>query len=116
MLVCDYGFEDEKDNSQVNNESSPWSSSRTSDRDTFRAFKDHQSWPPLKDPGEADLTADVDFGYLKGHLGDKALTFGAVSQREFLNKCGLGTRLSFTGKGERERKRGADLGGKHYDQ
>lgn len=76
MLICDYGFEGDD-----------------FDRDTFRAFKDHKVWPPLEEPGQADLTADVDFGYLKRHLKGKATIFGPVEQREFLVGCGLETRL-----------------------
>jgi NADH dehydrogenase [ubiquinone] 1 alpha subcomplex assembly factor 7 len=83
MLICDYGFEDLDD------------ALAKSNRDTFRAFKDHDSWPPLRDPGEADLTADVDFGYLKNHLKDKTKVYGTVSQRDFLLKCGLQQRVNF---------------------
>lgn len=94
MLVCDYGFEDEpeSDSEEGNRKIKALKPIRAS-RDTFRAFKDHEPWPPLKDPGTADLTADVDFGYLKRHLADKALLFGTVDQRSFLLKCGLQARL-----------------------
>jgi NADH dehydrogenase [ubiquinone] 1 alpha subcomplex assembly factor 7 len=81
MLVCDYGFDEDIDGPS------------NSDRDTFRAFKNHESWPPLRSPGEADLTADVDFGYLKNHLKDKALVHGSVVQRDFIIGCGLQHRL-----------------------
>ena len=40
-------------------------------KDTFRAFKHHVLWDPLKEAGTADLTADVDFGYLRQHVQDK---------------------------------------------
>lgn len=94
MLICDYGFEDQSDYSK-DEKLSRVSSIKPiiSNRDTFRAFKDHDSWPPLSDPGEADLTADVDFGYLKNHLKDKAVMFGSISQRNFLLQCGLRARL-----------------------
>ncbi|CAG2122938.1 unnamed protein product, partial [Medioppia subpectinata] len=59
FLVCDYGHDDQKAN-----------------RDTFRAFKEHEMWDPLREPGTADLTADVDFGYLKRHIKEKATVFG----------------------------------------
>lgn len=98
MLVCDYGFDDEStDYKQEKVESNPMlkSNSILSNRDTFRAFKNHESWHPLKDPGEADLTADVDFGYFKKHLKDKAVVYGSVTQRDFLLKCGFQHRLSF---------------------
>lgn len=75
MLICDYGFEGDYD------------------RDTLRAFKNHKAWPPLEEPGEADLTADVDFDYLKRHLHEKAYIFGPVEQGTFLIRCGLEARL-----------------------
>ena len=46
LLVADYGHGGEKG-------------------DTLRAFKGHALADPLKEPGDADLTADVDFSYLK---------------------------------------------------
>lgn len=76
MLICDYGFEGDDH-----------------DRDTFRAFQHHKIQPPLDQPGEADLTADVDFGYLKKHLQGKATIFGPVDQKDFLVRCGIETRL-----------------------
>jgi len=56
FLICDYGY----DSSDVNKS-----------RDTFRGFRDHSLWDPLKEPGTADLTADVDFDYLKKHAQQK---------------------------------------------
>lgn len=77
FLICDYGYEDDKQN-----------------RDTFRAFRDHQLWDTLKEPGTADLTADVDFGYLKRHINDRATVFGTVTQEHFLKSLGIELRLS----------------------
>lgn len=95
MLVCDYGFEDEPDLASVDSSDRVCNLTPVrSNRDTLRAFKNHEPWPPLKDPGEADLTADVDFGYLKRHLKDKAVLFGPVDQKSFLVKCGLQARLN----------------------
>ncbi|VDO08696.1 unnamed protein product [Rodentolepis nana] len=34
-------------------------------QDTLRAFKNHELHDPLKDPGQADITADVDFAFLR---------------------------------------------------
>lgn len=94
MLICDYGFEQSFDKQSGNEKSTNTSSGPIRhDRDTFRAFKNHESWPPLKDPGEADLTADVDFSYLKRHLRDKSLIFGSVDQATFLTSCGIQSRL-----------------------
>ena len=61
LLVCDYGYDGDA------------SSTGIKIRDTFRGFKNHQSWDPLKDPGTADLTADVDFGFLKRVVENKGL-------------------------------------------
>ena len=98
MLVCDYGFEDgdlspEADSMDENVSRVPRLKPIRSNRDTFRAFKNHEAWHPLKDPGDADLTADVDFAYLKKHVANKGLTFGTVDQKSFLLKCGLDARL-----------------------
>lgn len=95
MLICDYGFEDE---SQLAKQPERQKSNSVikppkANRDTFRAFKEHQAWNPLKDPGTADLTADVDFGFIKRHIEDKALIFGPVDQKTFLLKCGLQARF-----------------------
>lgn len=86
MLVCDYGFDMAIDSEGAHQESRP-------NRDTFRAFKNHKPWHPLMDPGEADLTADVDFSYLKNHLNDRATVFGTICQSEFLMRCGFRQRL-----------------------
>jgi len=94
MLVCDYGFEDEPKEIGVDSTSQVTLKPMIANRDTFRAFKDHESWPPLKEPGQADLTADVDFGYLKKQLNERATLFGSVTQRDFLVKCGLQARLN----------------------
>ncbi len=75
-MICDYGYEDNQN------------------RDTFRAFRDHQIWDPLKEPGTADLTADVDFGYLKRQIKDKATVFGTATQQHFLKSLGIELRLS----------------------
>ncbi|OXU24182.1 hypothetical protein TSAR_001215 [Trichomalopsis sarcophagae] len=63
--------------------------------DTFRAFRDHKQCDPLKDPGTADLTADVDFALLKkvAKESNKLLCYGPVAQREFLKDTGIDIRL-----------------------
>lgn len=116
MLICDYGFEEEPADCGIDGaDLIPSLKPIKSARDTFRAFKNHEPWPALKDPGEADLTADVDFGYLKRHLKDKATVFGTVNQSDFLIKCGLQARLSsLLGKVTEEKERedlvtGADM-------
>lgn len=54
------------------------------------------------DPGSADLTADVDFSYIRACTEDKLVTFGPVTQRNFLKQMGIDMRLqvSRTYKGE----------------
>jgi NADH dehydrogenase [ubiquinone] 1 alpha subcomplex assembly factor 7 len=74
-LIVDYGHE------------------QTGLRDTLQAVRGHRFADPLADPGEADLTAHVDFTDLKqcaSALGLK--TCGPLPQGEFLLKLGLGER------------------------
>lgn len=75
-LVIDYGHEREKD-------------------DTFRAFYQHKLHDPLLNPGTADLTADIDFSSMKeiAHKNDRLITFGPVTQKEFLESLGIDIRL-----------------------
>ncbi|KAK6641147.1 hypothetical protein RUM44_012856 [Polyplax serrata] len=61
--------------------------------DTFRAFKKHQLMDPLNDPGTADLTADVDFSFLRSVMKDKVVVLGPVEQGEFLKRLGIEVRL-----------------------
>ncbi|XP_063872642.1 protein arginine methyltransferase NDUFAF7, mitochondrial-like isoform X1 [Scylla paramamosain] len=63
------------------------------DTDTFRAFKNHKQHDPLSEPGTADLTADVDFDFLKKQVKEKLVTFGPVTQSSFLINMGMETRL-----------------------
>ncbi|CAG5127418.1 unnamed protein product [Candidula unifasciata] len=62
---------------------------------TFRAFKNHALHDPLVDPGTADLTADVDFSYLKNMVSDNdgVSVFGPITQARFLSNMGIGLRL-----------------------
>uniref|UniRef100_A0A182QNQ8 Protein arginine methyltransferase NDUFAF7 n=1 Tax=Anopheles farauti TaxID=69004 RepID=A0A182QNQ8_9DIPT len=75
-LIIDYGHEGDK-------------------TDTLRSFKKHKLHDPLQDPGTADLTVDVDFGFLKHFFEQdgKAITLGPVSQRSFLEAMQGSTRL-----------------------
>ncbi|XP_013099165.2 protein arginine methyltransferase NDUFAF7 homolog, mitochondrial isoform X1 [Stomoxys calcitrans] len=56
--------------------------------DTFRAFRKHALHDPLKFPGTADLTADVDFRQMKSvaERNHQTVCFGPVEQGVFLNK------------------------------
>ncbi|KAF7985697.1 hypothetical protein HWV62_2268 [Athelia sp. TMB] len=73
-LVVDYGADGAADNS-------------------FRAFKDHAQADPLARPGECDLTANVDFAYLREALTGLATAHGPLPQAAFLARMGLRARL-----------------------
>ena len=61
--------------------------------DTLQAVKDHQYRDPLAQPGEADLTAHVDFAAF-GRAANRAgaLILGPVGQGAFLGALGIGVR------------------------
>ncbi|XP_041722011.1 protein arginine methyltransferase NDUFAF7, mitochondrial isoform X1 [Coregonus clupeaformis] len=61
--------------------------------DTFRGFKGHKLHDVLASPGSADLTADVDYSYLRRMAGATVACMGPVSQRDFLKNMGIDTRL-----------------------
>ncbi|CDS41452.1 protein midA mitochondrial [Echinococcus multilocularis] len=64
--------------------------------DTLRAFKDHKLHDPLKDPGQADITADVDFAFLRRSVEatkEPVIFHGPVSQAYFLVHMGIPLRL-----------------------
>jgi len=60
--------------------------------DTLRAFRKHQQVDPLELPGTADLTADVNFEYLKSKVHPNATFWGPSPQGQFLQSLGIGTR------------------------
>ena len=63
--------------------------------DTLQAVRAHRYADPLAAPGEADLTAHVDFAELKETAKALGLaSFGPVPQGEFLLKLGLGARAA----------------------
>ncbi|XP_075059448.1 protein arginine methyltransferase NDUFAF7, mitochondrial isoform X2 [Mixophyes fleayi] len=61
--------------------------------DTFRGFKAHQLHDVLIAPGSADLTADVDFSFLKRIIGNTVASLGPITQHEFLKNMGIDLRL-----------------------
>lgn len=73
-LVVDYGHEGEK-------------------TDTFRAFSHHSLHNPLIEPGTADLTADVDFSYLRKATANRLISLGPIPQHQFLSKMHIDVRL-----------------------
>src|SRR5436305_7974484 len=61
--------------------------------DTFQAIARHAFADPLKNPGEADVTAHVDFQALMRAAEDLgAKIHGPVTQGEFLKRLGIETR------------------------
>jgi SAM-dependent MidA family methyltransferase len=61
--------------------------------DTLQAVRDHTYADPLANPGEADLTAHVDFAALKRAADAAGLkTYGPVPQGAFLLSLGLEAR------------------------
>jgi NADH dehydrogenase [ubiquinone] 1 alpha subcomplex assembly factor 7 len=61
--------------------------------DTFQAIARHSFTDPLKAPGQADVTAHVDFQALSRAAGDlDARVHGPVTQGEFLTRLGIETR------------------------
>ncbi len=61
--------------------------------DTFQAVKNHAYADPLVTPGEADLTAHVDFAALAGAVTD-ALPSAVIAQRDLLIRLGIGARAA----------------------
>jgi NADH dehydrogenase [ubiquinone] 1 alpha subcomplex assembly factor 7 len=61
--------------------------------DTFQAIAGHSFTDPLKNPGQADVTAHVDFDALARAAEDMgARVHGPVQQGEFLQRLGIETR------------------------
>ena len=58
--------------------------------DTLQALRNHQPDEPLRAPGEADLTAHVDFAALaRAATAESAVVYGPVSQGKFLARLGI---------------------------
>jgi SAM-dependent MidA family methyltransferase len=58
--------------------------------ETLQAVKAHEFVDPLAEPGEADLTAHVDFAALtRAAQAANAQTLGPISQGEFLHELGI---------------------------
>jgi SAM-dependent MidA family methyltransferase len=61
--------------------------------ETLQAVRDHLFADPLTTPGEADLTAHVDFEALRrGFEAMGAIAFGPIEQALFLKRLGIDTR------------------------
>ena len=62
--------------------------------DTLQAVRAHKPWPVLEQPGQADLTAHVDFYALAQTANAKGLrTAPLTTQGDFLQRLGLAHRL-----------------------
>ncbi|KAI8321922.1 DUF185-domain-containing protein, partial [Martensiomyces pterosporus] len=61
--------------------------------DTFRGIRKHMFANPLSSPGSMDLTADVDFSYLRYAAKGRAKCYGPVEQGSFLHSMGVQARL-----------------------
>lgn len=57
---------------------------------TFQAIRSHKSWPPLVEPGTADVTSHVDFGEVArvARLAGAAV-HGPIGQGMFLERLGI---------------------------
>ena len=63
--------------------------------DTLQALRGHRKESPLAHPGEADLTAHVDFpAFLAAARETGALTLPLLTQREFLRRLGVDARAA----------------------
>lgn len=59
----------------------------------FKGFCGHKLHDVLIAPGTADLTADVDFSYLRRMAQEKVATLGPIKQQTFLKNMGIDVRL-----------------------
>jgi NADH dehydrogenase [ubiquinone] 1 alpha subcomplex assembly factor 7 len=80
--------------------------------DTLQAVRRHRFADPLAAPGEADLTAHVDFAALKAAARELGLAaYGPMPQGEFLLKLGLETRCERLLQNARPAQRAAIVSG-----
>ncbi|KAG2017723.1 hypothetical protein CC2G_007209 [Coprinopsis cinerea AmutBmut pab1-1] len=61
--------------------------------DSFRAFKEHKIVDVFHRPGECDITANVDFAYLKEAMTGLIEPHGPITQADFLERMALQTRV-----------------------
>jgi NADH dehydrogenase [ubiquinone] 1 alpha subcomplex assembly factor 7 len=72
--------------------------------DSFQALKDHKFVDPLAEPGEADLTAHVDFEALAKPFS-KAAFYGPIEQGSFLEALGIRARATALAANANEQQR-----------
>ncbi|KAF5359488.1 hypothetical protein D9756_003275 [Leucocoprinus leucothites] len=58
-----------------------------------KAFKQHKIVDVFHRPGECDLTANVDFAYLKEAMSDLVTPHGPITQQSFLERMGISLRV-----------------------
>ena len=67
--------------------------------DSFQSVKRHKFHPPLENPGEADLTAHVNFGELiDASKSEQTAVYGPLTQRDFLLRMGIQARAEILSK------------------
>ncbi|KAG8930646.1 hypothetical protein FRC01_002450 [Tulasnella sp. 417] len=76
---------------------------------SFRAFRKHKVVEVFDEPGSSDLTANVDFAYLKEAMPQPGLFHGLLSQRDFLLKMGIEVRRNALMKNAIDDKRRKDI-------
>jgi SAM-dependent MidA family methyltransferase len=85
-----------------------YGSERTGYGDTLQAVRAHQYDPPLANPGEADITAHVDFPALvRAATAAGAEARPIMRQGEFLLRLGLIQRAEVLGRGKDAKTRDA---------
>lgn len=66
--------------------------------DSLRGIKDHKFCHPLMEPGQVDLSVDVDFSYLARAVNERfkdgIYVTGPVTQEEFLKNMGIEYRVA----------------------
>jgi len=70
--------------------------------DSLRAFKQHKIVDIFETPGMSDMTANVDFAYIREAMEGAATVHGPLSQAAFLHNMGLDIRLSKLSKQHRK--------------
>ena len=76
---------------------------RSGDGDTLQAVRGHQFADVLADPGEQDLTAHVDFEALAKAATADATVTQVVSQSQWLERLGIGSRAAALARAHPER-------------
>lgn len=79
---------------------------------SLQAIKDHRGVPFLSRPGEADLSAWVDFSALKAAIRDASIpakVLGPVTQSAFLQSLGIGARLQMLLRGAKDDQQRQEL-------